>query len=585
VYSYWSQTSKVKMKGSLLLLLLCSVIMSPSSGFVKSLLKPQPMIETMNEIWSKSLPNVAVYRNLTLSLARTLRVPTPSYVQTLQNNILSITSFSLLRKGAIMQFDLSESSSSSTSSSSSGSSSVKNKSGSIGRSQDLKGDYLWPNELTLFHDKENTPIMLVPDGFLMPGQSDGGLYAIKNPDITDARPVRITSKRNSWFYHRAVHVRFPGGHEGIITARAHKPLFGKGRGELVWLTIPDVMENTPWTETVIASGPDVMFEVLDINKSDDTVEVISAHFFDKKISVHSIRAVPKIEPNDTGIETFCRMEMRTEGRPYGLCLAKMTDTDSDSSTSTSVAMITNEMKTLQGKDRDNRQAVLTDTSSPTHLLVSTHECSYDIPAALSMAGSALLGKYPRVRTSAGLQVSDQGLQEGEGPENGGALFAYTIPDATDWTSLPRDDITPNEMPTTANASPSRMPWLRQTMFRGFKVRGWGGIFSPGAPGFPYVFRMPNKPQAPPLILLAGDCTGSAYIFAPKKVEDESICREGRKGLCGMLPTYELAFEVECGATVGSACVSAAPDGSGDVDVFVPSYELDQVHVLRLSDQD
>jgi hypothetical protein len=37
-------------------------------------------------------------------------------------------------------------------------------------------------------------------------------------------------------------------------------------------------------------------------------------------------------------------------------------------------------------------------------------------------------------------------------------------------------------------------WQRTTLHKGFKVRGWGGIFSPGAPGFPYVFRIPGMSQ-------------------------------------------------------------------------------------------
>ena len=37
-------------------------------------------------------------------------------------------------------------------------------------------------------------------------------------------------------------------------------------------------------------------------------------------------------------------------------------------------------------------------------------------------------------------------------------------------------------------------WQRSTLHKGFKVRGWGGIFSPGAPGFPYVFRIPGMSQ-------------------------------------------------------------------------------------------
>lgn len=140
------------------------------------------------------MPMVAIYGNLTLALSKSLKVPTPSYVQVgrmfttqsksayhtaqhqlsrpmfmmnvqymvnfltielprtyfhqiLSRGILSITSFSLLRKGSIMQFDLRD----------------------LSKSRTLKGDYLWPNELAMFADKNNRPILLVPDGFLLPG--------------------------------------------------------------------------------------------------------------------------------------------------------------------------------------------------------------------------------------------------------------------------------------------------------------------------------------------------------------------------------------------------------------------------------
>lgn len=39
----------------------------------------------------------------------------------------------------------------------------------LSKSRTLKGEYLWPNELTMFLDKQDRPILLVPDGFLLPG--------------------------------------------------------------------------------------------------------------------------------------------------------------------------------------------------------------------------------------------------------------------------------------------------------------------------------------------------------------------------------------------------------------------------------
>lgn len=87
-----------------------------------------------------------------------------------------------------------------------------------------------------------------------------------------------------------------------------------------------------------------------------------------------------------------------------------------------------------------------------------------------------------------------------------------------------------------------------------------------------------------MILLAGDCTGSAYLYTPR---DTSTTRNVRKAddinqPQKHLPEYDLAFEIKCGATVGSAAVSPVRDGSGDLHVYIPAYEVDKVHVFRLS---
>ncbi len=63
-----------------------------------------------------------------------------------------------------------------------------------------------------------------------------------------------------------------------------------------------------------------------------------------------------------------------------------------------------------------------------------------------------------------------------------------------------------------------------------------------------------------MILLAGDCTGSAYIFAPQDEDilsntdhnsniDTDISKIETNHNKDSIPRYELAFEVECGATV------------------------------------
>lgn len=90
-------------------------------------------------------------------------------------------------------------------------------------------------------------------------------------------------------------------------------------------------------------------------------------------------------------------------------------------------------------------------------------------------------------------------------------------------------------------------------------------------------------------MLAGDCTGSAYVFAPRLTEEMKTnlesrslrYNEGKESQADIdtvldVPHYELAFEIQCGATVGSAAVATIPDGSGDVEIFVPSYEVNKV---------
>jgi len=619
-------------------MIIFSILEMGVESFVKQLLKQSAGInkkEKHGQI-DRSLPMVAIYGNLTLASTKSINVPTPSYVQILTRGILSITSFSLLRKGSIMQYDLKD----------------------LTRTRTINGNFLWPNELTMFQDKNNKPILLVPDGFLLPGQNDGGLYAIRDPHTINAQPVRITKVKKGWFYHRAVHVKLPTGQEGILTARARKPLFGRGLGELVWLSLPSNLDScftessgidefstmktktrqsrvrhstmnqaaidkclgwknglkdkdsvhhttmnqqaidrilskptpphsSPWVETILAEGPDVMFEVLDLDSSDECLEVVSAHFFGEKLSVHSIRAIPEAP----FIETSVMKTLDTIGRPYGLCLATMEPTRSK----------------LKDEENSGYKSDFSscDNSAPTHLLVSTHECSYDFPAAYNMVLSSIGGIYPTIISGAALAFRNgkqsvrpvHGIYDSDSEVRGGSLFAYEIPRVDSTSKIKKGVKTPSESPkiekineftpssslqenTEIKETTESLNWKRHTLFRGFKVSGWGGIISPGAPGFPYVFRMPNKPQAPPLILLAGDCTGSAYVFAPR-LEDTNI----EEVIDITIPNYELAFEIQCGATVGSAAVGTIPDGTGDVEIFVPSYEANKVHIFRLTDND
>ena len=338
----------------------------------------------------------------------------------------------------------------------------------------IKGDYHWPNEISSFRDHNNQIVILIPDGFLMPGQDDGALYAVRSPNKRKAVPVRITTRKPGWFYHRAVFIELSNGKKGILTARAHKPLFGKGRGELVWLSFPDEDDQQwwetgeAWRETVLVDGPDVMFEVLHRDNSLRTITVCCAHFFGKKLSVHLLR-----ESNEFPfIEVACSEIVDTVGSPYGLCLTSMpSHLNSERLDSPQLKRYNNrkrEKYTKNPVDYASTAAIINGNTAtamePTHLIVSTHECSYDIPKALQMVWAAVTGKYPRINTGESVfKVGEKSVVEKPKNEEGGALFAYEIPSKT-----------------FSKKALNISQWNRHTLFRGFKVRGWGGIFSPGA---------------------------------------------------------------------------------------------------------
>lgn len=589
---------------------------SKTSNLLRTRRRPHPLLPSsspplLDKLWgplSKAAAH-AVNGNLTLTLTQSIDVPTPSFVQILAEGVLTITSFSMLRKGSIFKFNYRDNSHSDGPSD-----------GTESGSNEVAGSYLWPNELNMFDDARGRPVLLVADGFILPGQNDGGLYAIRDPQRgAGAHVQRITEHKAGWFYHRAVHVHLPGGRDGILTARATKPLWGKGRGELVWLTQPDAFSATsddagsaktwaeagwrervmrllrrpvtcaPWQETVLAEGPDVMFEVLDLDKGDDSLEVVSAQFFDEQIIVHSLRATdrpPYVEATTLGT-------LPTVGRPYGLCLMSLpSDNHGAADEETPYAAAASGPRFPPGRRPRRDDACHVDSAPPTHLLVSTHECSYDMHVN-KLALGAIGDMFPRIVAGAALPyrghepVYRQDADRAAPSSNveGGSLFAYALPLAPPAAPSPPPPSTP--LPSAAEAALPTLPtlsWPRTSLFRGFKVSSWWAFFSPGAPGFPYVFKMPGAPRGPPLILLSGDCTGSAYIFAPRNGQEQPQKEQHHNVAMGSasVPTYDMAFEIQCGATVGSAAAAAALDGSGGVDIFIPSYELNRIHKFRLA---
>ncbi len=104
----------------------------------------------------------------------------------------------------------------------------------------------WPNNV------QAAPMggFVVGDGFLPPGRSNGGVYWFpagykvprgphgslrrQSDRYQQSPPLALAPPRPGWFYHQTRFIDLNGdGRQDIITARAHKPLFGAGQGELV----------------------------------------------------------------------------------------------------------------------------------------------------------------------------------------------------------------------------------------------------------------------------------------------------------------------------------------------------------------
>jgi len=432
--------------------------------------------------------------------------------------------------------------------------------------------FRWPNEVYNLPPHTITgcsdEALLVADGFLMPGRSDGGLYVVQDPGKPSERVTSLTRHRPGWFYHKATWVDLlgPGGRPCLLTARATKPFFAQTEGELVLLMQPEgpfplAEWNTPWEEVVLAKGPDVMFDVVDLDESDDVLEVFAAEFFSRRLTLHRLR----------------KGDWRTGRRPRVLTSEVL-----DDALGPAYSVV---LADLKGKGK------------PSHVLVSSHECQYEglgeggreggeggglasaVAGADLLAGgarfsgpglqgmaarAAMLESSSSSRSSSSSSSSSEAPTEEEENLKGGSLFAYEIP--SNWRE--------------------RVPWKRSTLATGFHVKSWGQI-NPGAPGFPYVFyphrSLRGQPGQRPYILLAGDCSHAAYIYRPVAagVGEEEEEREVR---------YEPMAQINCGGTVGSLAVGHLPlavgreeeggeEGDGWAKIFIPNFDTDKVYAF------
>lgn len=466
----------------------------------------------------------------------------------------------------------------------------------------------WPNEVnyvpaSFFHngsDRErmsHLDALLVCDGFLVPGKDQGGVYLVKNPGNPKSEWTVCLSESNSesdrWFYHRAVWVDLTGdgtfprkeapfqnciystddsfllvstGRQSVLTCRARVTTALGGdpangvtsgllkKGELLWLEMPKPhsfdpdtgtpleddgtifdplsSRNLPWKTRVLAKGPDVMYSIADLDIEDDTIEVISSEFFGERVTLHSIQRgqQPRVVFQKV-IDAHC-------GAAFGSILADLDPVDRG------------HQSTRRLIDQGSAATPpYTDDSSFSHLLVTSHECSYAERDYQSEYRGAF-GSPPARKP----------------PFDGGSLFAYRVP--------------------VGKGAWKNDPWLRTTVATGFKVRGQlNNMIQPGAPGLVYIFHAKREDAARgaerkrPLIAVAGDCAASAYIFRPDN--------ELTYGNDDVDPTrYKLMVEFQCDSTVGSIGIGYGdndfPDEeSGYAKLYIPCYEKDKILVFSL----
>ncbi|RUS86576.1 hypothetical protein EGW08_005657 [Elysia chlorotica] len=152
----------------------------------------------------------------------------------------------------------------------------------------LNKEMKWPNFIEKVPDQvleTKTPYIIIPDGFLVPGKEHGSLTL--QPLYGGASSV-ISGTSGSWFFHLVQWVDMDkDGTLDALTCKSTKPLFGSFKGAMVWYKNPkDHSLNSPWKETIIAQGPDVLFEFSRVNVSGTLREIIvTAEFFQPRVRI------------------------------------------------------------------------------------------------------------------------------------------------------------------------------------------------------------------------------------------------------------------------------------------------------------
>jgi len=156
------------------------------------------------------------------------------------------------------------------------------------------GGFVWPNMVKVVPmEVFGTRAIAVPDGFLVPLKTNGGIYVVEMDaeDITSVvRKVQISPSKRGFFYHMGEWVDMNGdGRLDYITARSDAKA---GDGELVWFEHPEGgLDVSPWEEHVVCKGPDVAFALTTDEQFPDEVVIFAAEFFNKSLGMYRVSTI------------------------------------------------------------------------------------------------------------------------------------------------------------------------------------------------------------------------------------------------------------------------------------------------------
>jgi hypothetical protein len=279
-----------------------------------------------------------------------------------------------------------------------------------------------------------------------------------------------------------------------------------------------------------------MFAVADLDTTDDTIEVISSEFFDRKVSVRSIRkgSSPKV--------VFRRIIDDQCGAPFSAILADL-DTPKRGNDK-------------EDDNKNNRPKVLDSGST----------------VATTKFGDSFSHILVTSQPAKGKHASG---------EEGGALFAYRVPRTGDWKTKP--------WKRTTVASGFQVRTNLWNMINP-GAPGFVYTFHPHQPQE----NSPRREQQRPMIAIAGDCSESAYLLQPIEHDGDGGAGSHHDNKRDHATTvdivdpstrYKLVCEIETGATVGSIGIGYGSFGkspAGIAKLYLPLFEKNKMLVFALS---